>query len=131
MRDCDAGSRTWFEAYLDAFNRGDIAQLADYHADALLVEGEVASLLTRKAVRGPSRTPHARMELVSFVGSAERLRIAAEIRATWVDGSEGPSPLDPAFAADDRSTTAFVFLDIAAGRVARIRSAPLIVAPSA
>jgi hypothetical protein len=120
--------RPWFEAYLEAFNRGDFDRLAAYYAEDVRFYGQAAQLEGRLAViefyRNVKARLHERIELLSFVGAASKDRIFAELRTTltarehWAD-----FPTGALVAGEIRQSSNFVFYEIDAGRFSRIRSA--------
>ena len=120
------GSRTWFDAYLGAFNRTDFAAFGAYYHDDVAFFGRAATLTGREAVLGFYRMVRARIdehiELVSFVGSDEQC--AAEIITNLMPLEDWPDfPAGPLRQGELRRSVNFVFYDISDGRFSRIRSA--------
>ena len=122
----EPGSQDWFEAYLAAFNRADFPAFGAYYHDDVAFFGRAATLTGREAVLDFYRTVRSRIdehiELVSFIGSAERC--AAEIITNlmpledWLDFPSGPLRQG-----ELRRSVNFIFYDLSDGRFSRIRSA--------
>jgi hypothetical protein len=120
------GTRSWFEGYLDAFNRADFETLGGYYAPDVEFTGRAAELRGRVAViefyRNVRRRTDEHIELVSFMGSPELF--AAEIITTLTPIEDWPDfPTGPLVCGIGRRSVNFVFYDLSAGKFTRIRSA--------
>jgi hypothetical protein len=118
--------RAWFEAYLDAFNRGDFDLFGRYYAPDIAFFGQAATLHGRDAVLDFYRMVKARLdetiELLSFHG--DETGLAAEIRTTLVPRDDWPNfPTGPLRKGERRQSVNFAFYDIVDGKFTRIRSA--------
>lgn len=123
-----AGLRPWFETYLAAFNRADFPAFGDYYADDVIFHGQAAQLTGRATVLDFYHMVRShlieRVELLSFVGAPDGLRIAAELRTTLIALRDWPDmPTGPMRAGDTRLRVSFAMYDIADGRFTRIRTA--------
>jgi hypothetical protein len=121
------GTRPWFEAYLRAFNAGDVARYSAYYAPDVRFFGQAATLEGAQAVVDFYRRVHARLdetvELLSFVSGAPS-RLAAEIRTILVAREDWPDfPTGALAQGQRRQSVNFVMYDVVAGRFTRIRSA--------
>ncbi|KRA84513.1 nuclear transport factor 2 family protein [Altererythrobacter sp. Root672] len=119
------GSRSWFEAYLAAFNSADFDGFGAFYDDRIEFHGRAFQTVGKDAVLEFYRTVRARLdervELLSFVGSPTLC--AAEISTTLRALDDWPDfPTGPLSAGVVRRSTAFVFYDIVDGRFTRIRS---------
>jgi ketosteroid isomerase-like protein len=125
-----AAPQSWFEAYLDAFNRDDFDKLGSYYAQDVQFEGQAAQLHGRLAVlefyRAVKARVDERIEVLSFIGAASGDRIFAELRTTLTARDDWPDfPTGPLTAGECRQSINFVLYEIDAGRFSRIRSARL------
>lgn len=128
--------RSWFEAYLAAFNRADFPGFGAYYADDVVFHGRAAQLASRQAVLDFYRVVRTyldeRVELLRFVGAPAGDRLAAELRTTLIAQRDWPDmPTGPMRAGDRRESTAIIFYDIGNGVFTRIRSARLSPNPEA
>ncbi|WP_212611913.1 nuclear transport factor 2 family protein [Sphingomonas baiyangensis] len=122
----EIGSRAWFEAYIDAFNRNDFAGFAAYYAPNVTFMGQGGSFSSAAEVLAFYRAVKARvdeqLELLSFVGSPTR--IAAEIKTVLHAREDWPDfPTGPLARGQRRGSINFIHYDIEGGRFTRIRSA--------
>jgi hypothetical protein len=120
------GTQAWFAAYLAAFNASDFAGFGAFYHDDVQFHGQAARVSGRDAVLAFYRHAWARLDervdLLSFVGSATVC--AAELRTTISAREDWPDfPTGALTAGERRSSIAFAFYDIEAGRFTRIRSA--------
>ena len=120
--------RTWFEAYLAAFNRSDFPAFGAYYADDVQFFGQAAQLVGRDAVldfyRGVRSYLAENVDVLTFVSSPKGDRIAVEIRTTLIARKDWPEmPTGPMKAGDRRESLIFAFYDIVHGQFARIRTA--------
>ena len=118
--------RPWFEAYVDAFNRGDFDGFGAYYADDVVFEGQAAQVIGREAVLAFYRMVKARLdetlELLTFVGAGDR--IVAEMRTRLLAREDWPEmPTGPMRRGDRRESVSFIIYDIADERFTRVRSA--------
>jgi hypothetical protein len=120
--------KSWFEAYLDTFNRGDLDRLGTYYAADVEFHGQAATLDGRAAVLDFYRTVGARLhegiELLSFVGAATNDRIFAELRTTLTAHEDWQDfPTGALAAGQRRQSINFVLYEIRDGSFSLIRSA--------
>ena len=118
--------RTWFEAYLDAFNRSDFEGFGAYYAQDVQFKGQAATLNGRAAVldfyRGVKARIDEQIELLSFVSSGGM--IAVEICTTLLPLEDWPDfPTGPLAKGERRRSIIFAFYDVVDGKFTRIRSA--------
>lgn len=128
----DTDQRDWFNRYIDAQNRGDLAALAGFLAPDLHLTEDDMEYRSAQAVLDHYRQFQGRVRrTLTVLNYVDRPgRIAAEIRTTLE--APGDAPDFPDVLLDDggrRSVVSFVFHDIADGRFIRIRSAPCKAAP--
>lgn len=122
----EAGTRAWFERYLEAFNAAEFATFGAYYHPQVEFHGQAARLVGREAVLAFYRHVRARIDehigLLSFVGSpslcAAEMATTLRARKAWSD-----FPTGPLLAGDTRASVNFVFYDIADNCFVRIRSA--------
>lgn len=123
-----SGLRSWFEAYLDAFNRADFPAFGAYYADDVHFHGQAAQLIGREAVLAFYHKVrsylHERIELIGFVAAPDGSRIAAELHTTLLALRDWPDmPTGAMRAGDTRMRVSFAMYDIVDGRFTRIRTA--------
>jgi ketosteroid isomerase-like protein len=122
----EAGTRAWFDRYIDAFNRGDFDGFGSYYADDVEFEGQGGSFRGKAAVLDFYRTVRARLDetltVLGFTASADRITIelktVLEAREDWPD-----FPTGALARGDRRESVNFIIYDIVGGKFARIRSA--------
>lgn len=124
----DGAFRSWFQVYLDAFNRADFPAFGAYYADDVIFRGQAAQVTGREAVLDFYRRVrgylHERIEVLTFVGAPDRRGLIAELRTTLVALRDWPDmPTGAMRAGDRRESVNFVAYDIADGRFTRIRTA--------
>lgn len=118
--------RTWFDGYVEAFNRSDFEGFGAYYADDVEFSGQAAELRGRQAILDFYRQVKARMNetlvVRHFVSAPDRIAVDLETRLeALVDWPEFPT--GPVTAGHKIVSWSFVFYDLAEGRFTRIRSA--------
>ena len=121
-----AGTRSWFEGYLAAFNAAEFERFGAYYAPDVGFAGRAAELRGRHAVvefyREVRQRVDEHIELVNFVGSPELC--AAEIITTLTPLEDWPDfPTGSLVAGEKRRSVNFVFYDLVGGMMSRVRSA--------
>ena len=124
----DGAFRTWFQAYLDAFNRADFPVFGAYYADDVVFRGQATQVTGRDAVldfyRGVRGYLDETIEVLTFVGAPDRRGLIAELRTTLVAVRDWPDmPTGAMREGDRRESVNFVTYDIADGRFTKIRTA--------
>lgn len=120
--------RSWFDTYLDAFNRADFPAFGAYYADDVIFRGQAAQVTGRSAVLDFYRTVRTYLEetveVLTFVGAPGGRGLIAELRTTLVAVRDWPDmPTGAMVAGDRRVSVNFATYDIADGRFTRIRTA--------
>lgn len=120
--------RTWFEAYLSAFNSADFHGFSAYYAEDVVFAGQAAQLTGRESVVDFYRRVRGyldeKVELLTFVGAPDRRKIVAELRTTLVALRDWPDmPTGAMQAGDTRTTVAFAIYELSDDRFCRIRTA--------
>jgi hypothetical protein len=118
--------RSWFDGYVEAFNRSDFEGFGAYYAEDIEFAGQAAQLRGRQAVLDFYRIVKSRMtetlQVRLFVGAPERIAVEIETRlqalVDWPD-----FPTGPVVAGQTIGSLNFVFYDLSEGRFTRIRSA--------
>lgn len=123
-------TRSWFEDYLAAFNRGDFPGFGRYYAENIVFHGQAAQVVGRQAVLDFYREVRAhldeRVDLLTFVAAPDGSAIVAELRTSLVATSDWPDmPTGPMRAGYRRESVNIAFYDIAVGQFQRIRTARL------
>jgi len=122
--------RTWFEAYLAAFNDADFAGFGAFYAHDVAFFGQAAQLIGRDAVldfyRGVRARAEERIELLDLVADADGRRLLAELRTTLVSRADWPDmPTGAMRSGERRQSVNLVWYDVVDCRFTRIRSARL------
>jgi hypothetical protein len=119
-------TRSWFQGYIDAFNRSDFDGFGAYYVEDLEFQGQAAQLHGRQAVLDFYRLVKSRLiehiQVRQFVGGEDRIAVELE---TWLEAlTDWPDfPTGPLSAGQSIGSLSFVFYDLAGARFRRIRSA--------